>query len=244
LKFNNQYFINKLKPIQMKKVFIYAHLMLLFLITTQTFAQIKFGVKAGLNLSNMLAKDNDQTYSENFKMKPGFHAGATVEFPIVKRFSFETGLLFATKGTKINEKETVGNETNELKGEINLYYLDIPLTAKVTFDIGSAKIYGDFGLYLGIGLKGKSKIEITDMGGTDSFNENIKFGSGSDQVKRVDYGLTAGVGVEIQSVQFGISYGYGLANLSNDTDNGTITKNRVLGISVGYKFGGSPKSNS
>ena len=228
----------------MKKAFINSSLMLLLLITTQTFAQIKFGVKAGLNLSNMLAKDNDQTYSENFKMKPGFHVGATVEFPIVKRFSFEAGLLLATKGTKMNEKETFGNETSELKGKINLFYLDIPLTAKVTFDIGSAKIYGAFGPYLGIGLKGKSKIEITAMGETETDNETIKFGSGDDQVKRLDYGLTAGAGVEINSAQIGISYGLGLANLNNNTDNGAKTQNRVLEISVGYKFGGKPKSNS
>jgi hypothetical protein len=228
----------------MKKVFINSSLMLLLLITTPTFAQIQFGVKAGINLANMLAKNNDETYSDYFKMKPGFHVGATLEFPIVKRFSFETGLLLSTKGVKANEKYTLDYVTYESKAKINLYYLDIPLTAKVFFDIGCAKIYGAFGPYLGIGLKGKSKWETTAMGKTETENENIKFGSADDQTKRLDYGLTAGAGVEINSVQIGISYGYGLANLNNNTDNGAKTQNRVLGISVGYKFGGKPKSNS
>lgn len=207
-----------------------------FTMTTESYAQT-FGVKAGLNLSNMLVEDDDDTYSDDFKVNPGFHVGATAEFPITELFSFETGLLLSTKGFKVSEEETFMGETVKYESKLNLIYLDIPLTAKASFDLGGARIYGVFGPYIGMGLSGKSKFEITAMGETETDEEDIKWGSDEDDFKRLDLGLTMGAGVEISSIQIGLSYGLGLANISTSTDGGSKISNRVLGISVGYKFG-------
>ena len=209
-----------------------------FTMTTGSYAQT-FGVKAGLNLSNMLVEDDDDTYSDDFKVNPGFHVGATAEFPITELFSFETGLLLSTKGVKVSEEETFMGETVKYDQILNLIYLDIPLTAKASFDLGGARIYGVFGPYIGMGLSGKSKFEITAMGETETDEEDIKWGSDEDEddLKRLDLGLTMGAGVEISSIQIGLSYGLGLANISTYTDGGSKISNRVLGISVGYKFG-------
>ena len=218
------------------KLFIVA---ILCTMTTELFAQ-NIGVKAGLNLSNMLAKDNVGTYSDDFKMNPGFHVGVTAEFPLAEMISFETGLLFSTKGFKIIEEETLMGETVKYDSKTNLLYLDIPLTAKASFDLGGAKIYGVFGPYIGMGLSGKAKYEMTDLGGTETDEEDIKWGSDEyeDDLKRLDFGLTMGAGVEIGSIQIGLSYGLGLANISPYTDDGTKVNNRVLGLSAGYKIGG------
>ena len=207
--------------------------LLLTMLSAQSFAQT-FGVKGGLNLSNMSSKDNDTVYSNDHKMNPGFNIGGTVEFPITGTFSFETGLLFSTKGYRINKDETVQGQTSNTKGYTTLYYFDIPLTAKASFDIGSAKIYGAFGPYLGIGLFGKSKAEFTFSGNSDTFKRDVTFGSNG--LKRLDIGLSIGAGVDINAFQVGLSYGISLANISNYTDNGFTAKNRVLGLSVGYKF--------
>ena len=206
---------------------------------TESYAQI-FGVRAGLNLSNMLMKDDDDTYSDEFKMNPGFNVGPTVEFPINEMFSFESGLLLSTKGYKQSGKETDDGETWEYKGKSNLLYLDIPLTGKAYFNVKGAKIYGAFGPYIGFGLSGKDKYEETFMGETDKDEEDVKWGSDKekDDLKRLDYGLTIGAGVLINSIQIGLSYDLGLANISTDTDGGAITSNRVLALSVGYKFAG------
>lgn len=210
-----------------------------FTMTTEIFAQ-NFGIKGGLNLSNMLVKDDDDTYSDDFKMKPGFHIGATAEFPLTGIFSFETGLLLSTKGSKMSEEETFMGETYKYESKLTLFYLDIPLSAKASFDLGGTKIYGVFGPYLSYGLSGKSKYEETFDGETESDEEDIKWGSDEDEsdLKRLDFGLTMGAGVEINSIQIGLSYALGLANISPYTDGGSKINNRVLGLSVGYKFGG------
>ncbi|MDY0099156.1 MAG: porin family protein [Bacteroidales bacterium] len=189
---------------------------------TESFAQT-YGVKAGLNFSNMLMKDDDHTYSDDYEMKPGFHLGPVAEIPINDLLSFETGLIFSAKGFKYSE------DSYDMK--LNLFYLDIPLTAKARYDAGFGNIYGLIGPYLGIGLTGKSVYEDED--------EPVDWGSDSDDddLKRLDFGLTVGAGVEINSIVVGLSYGLGLANISPDTDGGFKINNRVLGLSVGYWFG-------
>ena len=202
------------------------------MMTTELFAQ-NFGIKAGLNLSKMIAKDDDGIARDDYyKMKPGFHIGATAEFPFSDMLSFETGLLLSTKGYRVSE------ETLETK--LNLLYLDIPLSAKASFDLGEAKIYGVFGPYLGFGLSGKSNYEETIGGVLYSEEGDVEWGSDENEsdLKRLDFGLTMGAGVEINSIQIGLTYGLGLADILSYNYGGAELNNRVLGISVGYKFGG------
>jgi len=198
---------------------------------------MRFGIIGGLNLSNMLVKDNDGTNSNDFKYKPGFHVGATAEFPISESVAFETGLLFSTKGFKSSFKATDNGAIFESKGSVNLLYLDIPLTAKAYYNIGASKIYGAFGPYIGIGLSGKSKSEAIVNGVTQSDEQDINWGSGnSNELKRLDYGFTVGAGMEFNSFLIGLSYNFGLANISSTSDYGQKIKNKVLGLSIGYKF--------
>ena len=72
-----------------------------------------FGIKGGLSLASMLAKDDDDTYSDEFKMNPGFHIGPTMEVPVNDVVSFDTGVLLSTKGFKSSEEETYMGETYE-----------------------------------------------------------------------------------------------------------------------------------
>jgi len=208
-------------------------LLVVIALTTATdlFSQT-LGVRAGLNLSNMLMKDDEDTYSDDFKMVPGFHVGATAEFPISDLLSFETGLILSTKGFKVEESGA------EIKA--NLFYLDIPLTIKATHDLGGAKIFGALGPYLGMGLSGKYKYEYTSGGTTESDDESVEWGSDEedDDLKRFDFGLVVGAGVEINVIQIGVFYNLGIANISSYNDDGTKAANRVLGISLGYRFGG------
>ena len=202
------------------------------------FAQ-NIGLKGGLNLSNMLFKEDGETYSDDFKMRPGFNIGATAEFPLSEMFSFETGLLLSTKGFNYSLEESEMGESFKLESNINLLYLDIPIVAKSSFDLGyDKKIFATFGPYVGIGISGKSKIKMTYDGETESDEETIEWGSDeeSSDFKRLDFGLTIGAGVEINSVLIGLNYSLGLANISPYTDNGNMINNRVLGLSVGYKF--------
>jgi hypothetical protein len=210
----------------MKKLTKISMVVLLTFFFVQSNAQT-FGIKVGLNLSKFLIKIDDETYSDEHKMNPGFHIGATADFAFNNLLSFETGLLLTTKGTKTEE--------GGLKQKINLLYLDIPLTIKAGYAINDGlTIFGQAGPYIGIGLSGKYKWDS----GTDSGEEDFEWGNDAenDNFKRLDYGLTFGAGVEISKISIGISYDLGLANISTVTDDGYTEKNRVLKFSLGYSF--------
>lgn len=209
------------------------------LITTTSYGQI-IRVKGGLNLSTMFLKSDVGSLNDNFKIIPGFHVGLTSEFPLNEMFSVETGLLLSTKGFKGSQVDESLGVITETDANMTLLYLDLPLTAKASFDVGSTKIYGALGPYLGLGLSGKNEYEITEMGETRTGKNSISWGSGEFEYNRLDYGLTAGTGVDIKTVQIGLFYSLGLANLFNDSDNNIVESkltHRVLGFSMGYKFG-------
>lgn len=207
---------------------------LVSMVSLQSYAQT-FGVKAGLSLSNMKIKDNDNTYSNDYKANTGFHIGATVDIPVYKFISFETGILLTTKGYYYEVK----SDFSSSKFTNNLYYLDIPLTAKFSAKLSEKiNLYGAFGPYIGFGLSGKNTI-TTEIFGIASPEEEADINWGSDDndhYKRLDLGLTLGGGVEFKKFQLGFSYDLGLGNISSFTENGTSINNKVFKLSFGYRF--------
>ena len=214
------------------KVLIVALVMLL---SAKSNAQI-FRIIGGLNLSNMLIKNDMDTYSDEFKMNPGFHIGATVEFPLSNTLSLGTGLLIDTKGFQVKEE----GEDWVHKEIVNLYYLDIPIVLKVSHDFeNDVNIFGVVGPYLGVGLIGKIKDINEYQGQKETYKEDVEWGNDEDEdfFKRFDSGLTFGGGVEIKSFLIGISYDLGLFNTSPYSYNGFKMNNRVLRLSLGYRLG-------
>src|SRR5688572_16830898 len=82
----------------------------------------KFGIKGGLNLTNMHVEDD--VSDEN--MKASFHAGFFAKLPVTRGFSIQPELLYSSKGAK-------QNYNNILQGEgeyrFNLNYIELPVLA-------------------------------------------------------------------------------------------------------------------
>ena len=150
----------------MKKLIIFIAVAVLFTYSADSFAQT-FGVRGGLNVTNMLSKSDAHT--ADLKAIVGFHIGGTAEFEITDMFSFETGLFLMTMGYKY--------EVLSVDYKTNLLYLNIPITAKARYELDNFSLYGLFGPYIGLGLSGKNN------------SVDIEWGSGdSDNLKRFDFG--------------------------------------------------------
>jgi hypothetical protein len=184
----------------------------------------------------MVVKDNEATQSKDYSMRTGFHIGGTIDFPMTKMFSVESGLILSTKGFTYNQSETLFGVNMEIDQKMNIYYVDIPVKGKIYFNVGGQKIYGIVGPYLGIGVSGNFTMEATAMGQTEKVDEDIKWDDKNSDysLKRLDYGLLIGAGMEYKSFQFEVSYALGLANISTITENDLSAKNTVISISVGY----------
>ena len=202
----------------------------LLTLSTSLYSQ-RMTVKGGLNLSKIGFTTNDpylnEFFNDNIKPSTGFNLGITSEFKIAKPLAIETGLIFSTKGFMMTEME----ETYKMKVKLNLYYIDVPLNLKVSQNIGKVKVYGTAGPYIGIGLLASLKMEETYSGETHTDREFIVIEDLG--FKHLDYGVNAGIGVEIKAIQIGVNYGYGLQHfmLASSAD-GKIT-NKVLSCTVG-----------
>jgi hypothetical protein len=202
---------------------------LLTLISVQTFAQ-KNGVQGGINLANMVFKDDEGTYSDDFEMNLGFNGGVTMEVGFGDLLSLEAGLLVDTKGFKW-DFDFLGTTVTT---KANAMYLDVPVLIKVGPSFGPVKVFGAAGPYVGFGLTGKIKSEAEG----ESETEDIEWGdTEEDFAKRMDFGAKFGAGLEVMGFTLGAYYSLGLANISPITEDGAKITHKVISISVGYKFG-------
>lgn len=233
-------------------IYVYACICICTCLPVQ--AQVTGNIKAGFSMAQQSWIDYSLPELTTH-MTPGFHVGGNVEVSISDNFSFETGILFQSKGTGVrnisSDYDPVYNETETIsqRGNINLYYIDIPFSIKGLYKPGdNVAIYGMFGPYLGIGVFGNYRINyeytlIEHDFGTTTTEQGVDKGNSSDgywwgedgNFSRIDAGLTIGAGIEIHKFIFGISYNMGLVDIST-WDDETI-RNRVLNISVGLRLG-------
>lgn len=215
---------------------------LLFFAANQATSQIRFGALGGLNMANMKILGASE---EDLKTKPSFNVGGVVEYNFSESFGIQSGLFLSGKGTRYEFTREEGGLSNSIKSSISPMYLEIPVNAMYKINLGTASIQLFAGPYIGIGVGGNVKSEVTTKGTVFGvpINENetntsdIKYGSSSDSnFKRTDFGLNIGAGVEFSKILIRAQYGLGLSNIDASND---AVHNRVIGISAGYMFGGN-----
>lgn len=195
-------------------------------------------IKGGMNLSNMVIEDEDNSYSDKFKNRVGYQLGFSVQSESDNVFSFEGGLNIGTRGFDYSESFVFEGVSMNLEQEMKLLYLTVPLTAKATIDLGKAKFYGAVGPYMALGLKGEVWTKASANGYSEETIEDISWGAdeNDDDLMRFDGGIHAGFGIEFRSVELGFEYAYGVANISSYTEEGFKINNRNIGITLAYKI--------
>ena len=200
----------------------------------ESFAQT-FEIKAGMNLSTMLSKDDRSTYSGEYTLTPRLLIGVTTEIPITQLFSIESGLLFSSKGYKLDKNYALypTSEPVPVYTKAVLSYLEIPFLVKSSHSILGLPFYEIFGAYAAFGINGKT---ITDVysGGISARNVYKNQFNSDGPWKSLDYGLQAGAGITFGKYVLGLNYSYGLANISRHSPH--VEKNRIIGLTLGYKF--------
>ncbi len=209
----------------MKKLLLSA--LFIFAIAFSADAQTRFGVKAGLNIASQSYSSNSGGTKPTMSSVIGFHVGGFAEIGISKGFYVQPGLYLSSKGAKAKFGSAEATATP--------MYLEIPVNFGYAIDIAEgAKLHFLTGPYLAYGIGGNIKTKGT---GADE-SKSIKWGSdkNNSDLKPMDFGWNVGATVEYKSFLFGLQYGLGLSNIA--VGDGETSKNNVLGISVGYVFGG------
>ncbi|MFO7616801.1 MAG: porin family protein [Bacteroidales bacterium] len=216
-----------------------ALLLLALMLFTPAFPQI-FRAKGGVNLTAMYPRDSYEHSSIKYPPNPGLHLGSTIEMPISRRYSIESGLFLSTKGYKRRNTQYTSVLTYTMKTDINFVYLEVPILAKATIKRSGKKYFAQAGPYLGLAILGNyvraTVIENDTQSTTTTDKGKIEWISEGGDYQRLDYGLMVGGGVEIRSVNFGLTYGLGLARNKPDYRFESHQRNHVIGLSAGYRF--------
>ncbi|WP_300598702.1 porin family protein [Niabella sp.] len=215
------------------------------------FAQVQFGVRAGVNFSNAVVKLSDGSKMPT-SLLTGFHAGVAADIPIGNEFSISPGLLFTTKGYQY--KASVDGAVGTLNQ--HPYYLELPINFMYKPELGNGRLLLGVGPYLAYGIGGRWKGKGTSGGTTISKTGSLEFKSDIsstdssymdfNNLKTVPYGKPFDLGGALLmgyefSNKFSIQLNgqMGLMNIVykvDGTDTGEQLKNMQFGLSVGYKF--------
>jgi hypothetical protein len=205
--------------------------LMLLLPNPSSAAEIKGGIKIGLNLANLTGDamaDLDDYLGENIKSKLGFCLGGFVTYHINEMFAVQPEVLITMKGARY--KEEIRGEI--LKVWINLTYLEIPVLAKITLPtLGIVKPSLYAGPALAIKLSGKVKAE----------SEGVTVEVDVEDMKGIDLGLVIGAGIDWGKSVFGVGklavdlrYTLGLSTIS-EFENDDV-KNGAFSLMVGLSF--------
>ena len=148
--------------------------------------EVKFGVKAGLNLSNI----NGDDVSDN-NSRFSFHVGGLAEIKLADKFAIQPELVYSVQGTKF---DTGGSDDLVY----DLQYVNLPIMFKYY-------VAEKFSLEAGpqIGFLTTAKVKLGDE------SEDVK-----DMFKSTDFGFNLGLGYNItENISAGLRYNLGLSNI-------------------------------
>lgn len=185
------------------------------LITVSAHAQIRFGVKGGVNISKVHFNE-DLIKGSNVT---GFHIGPMVEVMTpYTGLGMDVAILYSQKGMEYN---------GPVKSEsFNADYLDIPLNLKWKFGLPIVKGYINAGPYFAFRIAGDKVWEVPSTVRTDV------------KAKNFNTGLNIGAGVEvIKHLQVGFNYGFDLTgSFEAEFGNGGEGRNRTWSLVAAILF--------
>ncbi|QYJ68229.1 porin family protein [Flavobacterium litorale] len=189
----------------MKKILLSAVAVIALGVTAQA-QEIKFGVKAGLNIAD-LGGDAETNGS-----RTGLHIGGLAEFKLTETFSVQPELVYSMQGAKSDNG--VGGEF-----DLNLDYINVPIMAKYYVMEGlSIEAGPQIGFLMGAEFDGN---DVKDN------YKSIDFGLGGG----VAYDLPMGVFFQARYYAGMSSITEDIEGVET-----VDTMNNVISLSVGYKF--------
>lgn len=183
--------------------------------------QIRFGIKAGANLSKFgELKFADEYY--NSKHKVGFQAGVYAEIPLGASFAFLPEATFTQKGGKV--EETVLGTTGKIESTVN--YIDVP------FMIGF-RATPELTIFAGPQVSFLVSQKTTfHVNGEEQDDD-----TSTDNLSKSLAGGAAGIGYRIgDNLNINARYMMDFQNASKEDIGQDRAKNSGFALSLGYSF--------
>jgi hypothetical protein len=223
--------------------------LLLIVITSavsSSYAQTKFGIRAGVSFSNVTdkAENGDKASTQSL---PGLHIGLTVDVHLAGNFYIQPAFLYARKGFKQEKGGFYGSATNF---QVRTDYIELPVNFLYKPKLGMGHLIMGAGPYIAYGTGGNWKSDTDILLGDISMkgegevafrnDGSIRNDSEYNFGRPIDYGFNATLGYELRerlSIQFTGTVGIAnlVPHLNGYQPRGSL-RNKGFGISLGYKF--------
>ena len=186
--------------------------------------KVKFGVKGGINFSNINTNGVDDE-----SVLTGFNLGVFAKHSINKHIAIQPELYFTTKGAKLayNNPLAVG------AAKFHLNYIEAPLLLVVN-------LTDNFNIHGGGYVSYLVNAKISNESGPAGFN--FENSLDKDDFNRFEAGLAIGFGVDVHPFSFGVRYNHGLTTVGKDKNfSGTSYtfadgKNGVANLYAAFSF--------
>lgn len=216
----------------MKKIVIF---LLFVFINSNAQENIRFGLKAGLNISKLTISGVDVT--PEIKSKAGFHAGAFLSFKISEKFGLQPEVLYSNQGYKTSFKDSF----NQYKVEANINYIAIPIMVKF-YPVKKFNI--EVGPQISFLLNHKGLVNTQSLSDyyDPAFGNSTAELDYEDITQSIEFGLNTGVSYQIDKNIIGTArYNFGISNVNKklispygeDKEN---DRNSVFQFSLNYLF--------
>jgi hypothetical protein len=227
----------------MKKLFFSVILVISFFYLTQPInAQVKIGIQAGLNLTDINTK-NYSLRDFNTAIRTRFVAGGLISYNFLSLLEVQFEPAYVQKGAKANFSEEYQGIPVDVEGSVTANFIDIPILLKANLINGPIKPYlllgGSIDFLIGDANLTIDNASVNGQDVTPLIPNELK-----DQkldIKNKDYILCLGAGIEIPvgllSVLIEGRYDIGLTNLNNVPDDNTEFKTTGLQLKAGILFG-------
>ena len=202
------------------KKLIFASLALGLMTIANVQAQDKaasFGFKGGLNFSNLYTDNVDDN-----NILTGFNAGLYAKLPITNSIAIQPEISFTTKGAELVYDNAIAQGTSKF----NINYIEVPVLLVMNITENFNVHVGPYAAYM---VSGKT-------------TNDSNFGSSQSELdtndyNRVDAGLAGGVGIDLDVVNFGVRYNYGLTKIGKENSSiSSDAKNSVFSAYIGLKL--------
>ncbi len=139
---------------------IIALLILMFGVTIYSFAQLRGGVKGGLNYSDLIVTSTvDSLDNSNLRSKAGYNFGCFVNVPFSENLGMQVDMLLSNKGyRKESDGATYNESLNYINWPVMFYYrptqkLDIEIGPEFGLLITADDIIKSFDLGIDVGVR-------------------------------------------------------------------------------------------
>lgn len=190
-------------------------------------AQTGVGVRAGLNYASMSFVNDSLATGAFQEQKTGYHAGLFADIHLGPHWYLSPSLLFSLKGVRLR-RDTLSQT------DINLQYLQVPLCLGIRKQLGIINFFVQTGPYAGYGFAGNVKVSSLNAAFQEVKNDLFEDQQGLKAYEKTDWGWNVAAGIGIKKLHIMAAYDIGLKD-ANASNTGSA-KNRVLQVSLGYKF--------